>query len=77
MQEVTNQGITEEGIKLLCYILSNVINERVITDDIISMKNKLLDSCFVRNISSDKVEKIIGILKIMNVYLIERVRVNG
>ena len=41
------------------------------------MKNKLLDSCFVRNISSDKVEKIIGILKIMNVYLIERVRVNG
>ena len=62
LQEVTNRGITEDGIDLLSRILAKVINERVITNDIISMKKELVDNCFTKKISSDKVEKIIGIL---------------
>ena len=62
MQEVTNRGITEEGIDLLSNILAKVIKERVISDDIIDMKKELIENGFTKKISQDKVEKIIKIL---------------
>lgn len=62
MQEVTNRGITDEGIDLLAKILAKVIKERVISDDIIDMKKTLVESCFNNKINHEKVEKIIKIL---------------
>ena len=62
MQEVTNRGITEEGVDLLVRILTNVLKDRVITDEIISMKKHLVANCFTRKINSSKVERIIEIL---------------
>lgn len=62
LQEVTNREITEKGIDLLSNILAKVINERVITDDTIRMKKELVDSCFAKKISSNKIEEIIKIL---------------
>lgn len=62
MQEITNRGITEQGIEILSNILSQVIKERTITDDIIAMKNELIENHFKDKINTDKVKKIIEIL---------------
>lgn len=62
MQEVTNRGITPYGIELLSNILITIINERVITDNVIGMKKDLTKNGFNQKINYNKVEKIIKIL---------------
>ncbi len=62
LQEVTNRGITEEGIDILAKILGKVIREKEITEDMLTSKKYIVDNCFTNKISADKVDEIIKIL---------------
>lgn len=61
-QEITNRGITSEGLNMLAIILTNVIKEKCIIEDMIVMKNNILEKHMGCPISYDKVDRIVKIL---------------
>ncbi len=61
-QEITNRGITEEGLNMLATILTKVIKEKCITKDMVVMRDEIQEKYMENPISYDKVDKIIKIL---------------
>lgn len=62
VQEITNRGITSEGIEMIATILSNVIKNQCVTQEMEEMKKKVLVDCFTNLIDYNKVDQIIKIL---------------
>lgn len=61
-QEITNRGITSEGLNLLGDILVKVIKEKSITKELVELKDIILEKHMEYPICYDKVNEIIKIL---------------
>ncbi|MBC8580750.1 PLP-dependent aminotransferase family protein [Zhenhengia yiwuensis] len=62
-QEITNRGITEEGIEKIASIISKIVNDKELSDDITAMQEYVVQNCFVSPIAYKKVDKIMEILE--------------